>query len=290
METQWIKTFIVAAKYENYRLAAEELFISQPAVTKHIQNLEKKLGAALFIRDNKRIVLNANGAQFLPIGKKIIATYEEGIQAFQDYLKGYIREVKIGVAPQIANSILPFVLKEFARVYPTVQVTVEVMKSNEIASAIHQGKIHIGISKLEPIYPLLVQEIMEEPIVMIVPKVKQHESMENLMQHEKILTHEYAPYWEQVQLHIQAQYPSATYMKVNQTETIKHFVRQGLGIAFLPKSVASFGIATEEITIRQESILEGCTSKTYFISKYATEDSEQLLSLCQSIYAQKTLP
>lgn len=107
METNWLKTFVVAAKHENYRLTAEELFISQPAVTKHIQNLERYLGVELFIRDSKRVTLNANGAHFLPIANDILNTYDKGLQTFQNYVKGYSREIKLAVAPQIANSILP---------------------------------------------------------------------------------------------------------------------------------------------------------------------------------------
>lgn len=290
METRWLKTFIVAAKHENYRLTAEELFMSQPAVTKHIQSLERALGVELFTRDHKHVTLNANGAIFFPIAQSIIATYEDGLQHFQGYLKGYEREMKLGVSPQIANSILPLVLKEFSEIHPNVHITVEVMKSNEIANAIHEGKIMIGLSKIEPMYPLLVQEIIEEPIVFIVPKSKQHHLIEDLMKNEKILTHEYAPYWEKVQFQIQAQFPHACYMKVNQTETIKYFVRQGIGMAFLPKSVASLGIVSEEIAIRQEFIVEGCSSKTYFISKYETEDSRILYSLCKSIYVKEVAP
>lgn len=288
MEMAWLKTFIVAAKHENYRMAAEELFISQPAITKHIQNLERVMGAELFSRNNKRVSLNANGAQFLPIAQNIVASYDDGMHRFGNYLKGYVREVKLGVAPQIANSILPFVWKEFAAVHPNVQLTIEIMKSNEIANAIFEGKIQIGLSKIAPTQSLLVREVIEEPIVLILPKSQQHQSTAFLMENEKILTHEYAPYWEELQFRIQKHYPGASFMKVNQTETIKHFVQQGLGIAFLPKSVVSVGLTSNELVIRNDALITGCSSKTYFISKYETEDSVFLSSLFQKVFKQRS--
>ncbi|MGE7920491.1 LysR family transcriptional regulator [Viridibacillus sp. NPDC093762] len=95
MENQWLKSFIKAAKYENLRLASEELFISQPAVTKHIQSLHIQL----FVRQNKSIRLNQNGELLSPIAQEIIDTFEAGIHRFQQYVDGFERELKIAVAP-----------------------------------------------------------------------------------------------------------------------------------------------------------------------------------------------
>ena len=53
MDIKWMKTFIVAAKYENFRKASEELFLTQPAITKHIKRLEEHLNIQLFERNGK---------------------------------------------------------------------------------------------------------------------------------------------------------------------------------------------------------------------------------------------
>lgn len=285
MDITWLKTFIIAAKHENYRLAAEELLMTQPAVTKHIQNLEKALHTELFTRNHKRVALNANGAYFLPIASAIVNEYHNGLKHFQHYLDGFIKEIAIGVAPQIANSILPFVLKAFAEKYPNILVTIEVMKSNEIAQAIHTGQIQIGLSKLAPNQPLLVEEMMEEPIVFAIPAFKQQLSTDQLLTAEKILTHEYAPFWAEIESRLRESYPKASFMKVNQTETIKHFIEQGLGVAFLPKSVCSFGMRANTIVTRAIPLIADCHSKTYFISKYVTEESQFLLAQCKKIYS-----
>ncbi|MEG0471436.1 MAG: LysR family transcriptional regulator, partial [Solibacillus sp.] len=54
MEIEWLRTFIVAAKTENFRETAEKCFIMQSTVTKHIQHLERELQTTLFERHNKR--------------------------------------------------------------------------------------------------------------------------------------------------------------------------------------------------------------------------------------------
>lgn len=48
MEIKWLKTFIIAASYENFSQASEDLFLTQPAVSKHIQRLQQELGDELF--------------------------------------------------------------------------------------------------------------------------------------------------------------------------------------------------------------------------------------------------
>ena len=53
MDIKWLKTFVTAAKYENFRKASEELFLTQPAVTKHIKRLEDHLHINLFERKGK---------------------------------------------------------------------------------------------------------------------------------------------------------------------------------------------------------------------------------------------
>lgn len=55
MEIKWLKTFVVAAKYENLRKASEELYVTQPAVTKHIKRLENELHVELFERKGRAL-------------------------------------------------------------------------------------------------------------------------------------------------------------------------------------------------------------------------------------------
>lgn len=71
MDIKWIKIFIVAAKYENFRKTSEELFLTQPAITKHIKRLEEHLHIQLFDRNGKSITLTSAGYHFLPHAKEI---------------------------------------------------------------------------------------------------------------------------------------------------------------------------------------------------------------------------
>ena len=72
MDIKWLRTFIIAAEYENFRKASEQLFLTQPAITKHIKRLEEHLEIELFHRVGKTVTLTSAGLQVSPLCKRSI--------------------------------------------------------------------------------------------------------------------------------------------------------------------------------------------------------------------------
>ena len=283
MDTEWLRTFIVAAKTENFRETAEKRFIMQSTVTKHIRHLEKELQIMLFDRNSKQVKLNHVGAHFLQQAEKIVEAIDEAIKSTASYAKGYTSHLNIGVAPQIANSTLPFIIQQFQQLKPTIQLTIEVLKSNEIGEAVHVGLIDIGLSKLTSTRDLHTEILAQEPLQLIVPVAKKTSDPMKLLQQETILTHEYAPYWQEIQQVLQ-QFQTYHCMQLNQTEVIKKFVKQGLGIAFLPKSVIEEDEQRQLLHRFSVKAFEQIVSNTYFLAKYVTSDMETFLAVCQHVY------
>ena len=283
MDTEWLRTFIVAARTENFRETAEKRFMMQSTVTKHIRHLEKVLQIMLFDRNSKQVKLNHVGAHFLQQAEKIVEAIDEAIKSTASYAKGYTSHLIIGVAPQIANSTLPFIIARFQQLKPTIQLTIELLKSNEIGEAIHAGRIDIGLSKLTSTRDVQTEILAEEPLQLIVPVVKKERDPMKLLQQETILTHEYAPYWHEVQ-QVLEQFQTYKCMHLNQTEVIKNFVKQGLGIAFLPKSVTEEDYQQQLLHRYSLEEFQHIVSNTYFLTKYRTADIDAFLAVCQSVY------
>ncbi len=283
METEWLRTFIVAAKTENFRETAEKCFMMQSTVTKHIQHLEKELQVPLFDRNNKHVKLNHVGAHFLQHAEQIVATFDEALNSTAAFVNGFTSQLTIGVAPQIANSTLPAIIEKFQQQKPSIQLSIELLKSNEIGEAVYAGQVDIGLSKLTSTRDLQTDILAQEPLQLIVPMSKKNTDAMTLLQQETILTHEFAPYWQDVQQVLQ-QLPSYKSMHLNQTELIKNFVKQGLGIAFLPKSV--IGEADQQQMLHSYSVKEfqHIVSMTYFLTKFRTADIEAFLAVCRTIY------
>ncbi len=118
MELQQLIYFRHVAYSENVTRSAGELHISQPALSKMINNLERDLGTVLFDRKGKRIELNAKGALFL---KRVEAALNELDQAATE-LRDEGGEVKgtIHFCFDVASSVIPNLLREFRSLYPKV--------------------------------------------------------------------------------------------------------------------------------------------------------------------------
>src|SRR5690606_30971669 len=109
----WMKTFVTAAEYENFRKASEILFLAQPTITMHIRNLEDVLAQALFEKSGRNVVLTSAGRRFLPHAKKLLESYNYGIHDMESWRQGFTQKLIVAVSPLVAASILPSVLRRF---------------------------------------------------------------------------------------------------------------------------------------------------------------------------------
>ncbi|XOV80516.1 MAG: LysR substrate-binding domain-containing protein [Aestuariibacter sp.] len=115
-----LKYFKAAAENLSFKLAAEQLFVTQAAVSQHIKSLESQLGCQLFIRKNREISLSAQGRLLLPYVQKAFSELQKGIaQLEQDNDPNVL---KITVLPSIATFWLLPRLHHFRERHPHLQV------------------------------------------------------------------------------------------------------------------------------------------------------------------------
>ena len=281
IDTNLLKIFVAAAEKQNFREAAEELLMTQPAVTKSIHKLEKQLNLTLFDRVQQRVQLNANGYFFLLKAKQMLALETQIQGELEGFQLGLTDRVKLGVAPQIANSMLPLIIKQFREDCPQVFVQIEIMPSNEIGEAVFRQQIDIGLSKMASTRDLITMTVVEEPVVLVTSTRLEQEQVEKILQKTTIYTHAYSPYWEK----IARQLPGYCRIEqLNQTEVIKTFVKHGLGVAFLPKSVVQTEMMNGELYTVESDISKGITSTTYLHMKYSHGLFEKFVETCRKVY------
>ena len=276
MNIKWIQTFIVAAKHENFRKASEELFLTQPAVTKHVQRLEEYLNAQLFERVGKTILLSSAGHSFLPHAKEIMEKYDKGLNDFESWKQGYKRKLVIATAPQIASSILPSILRGFMDEHPDIEIFINVLQSYEIGEEVSAGRADIGLSRIEPLHANLHSELIhQEQVILVAPYVEGRLDEEQLLQKYRVITHNHPDYWDRLLNDIKRYYPFVRTMNVNQIEITKRFIEQGLGVSYLPRTMVQEELQADKlVVIKSEHILPP-TSFTYVLTK--VETSEALL-------------
>ena len=113
-----LKVFKTVADRLSFTKAAAELLISQPAVTKQINELERLLGKPLFLRHGNRISLTDDGVRLLEYANRILALYGELRDAFVEEQGAFSGEIRLGASTTLSQYVLPGLLAKFRKLYP----------------------------------------------------------------------------------------------------------------------------------------------------------------------------
>lgn len=280
MDIKWLKTFIVAAKYENFRKTSEKLFLTQPAITKHIKRLEEYLNIQLFERIGKTILLTSAGLNFLPYAREIVGKYEQGLADFESWKQGYNRKLIIATAPQIASSVLPSILRSFMDENPDIEVLINVLKSYEIGEEISAGRADLGLTRVNPIQTNINSQIVHvDPVILVGPNEDKTKSDDEkiLIEKYRVITHNHPDYWENLLNEIKRFYPAVQTMKVNQIEITKRFIEQGLGISYLPYTMVRDELRMNKLIQIKSDQIHLPTSSTYVLTKVEINEANRFI-------------
>ncbi|NRD77124.1 LysR family transcriptional regulator [Bacillus sp. BRMEA1] len=276
MEIKWMKTFVVTAKYENFRKTSEELFLTQPAVTKHIKRLEETLNIHLFERNGNKVALTPAGHRFYTYAKELVEKYERGMEEFEAWKQGYSRKLVIAAAPQIASSFLPAMLRTFMDENPDIEVVINVLKSYDIGEEISSGRADLGLSRILPIQANIKSIVVhQESVILVGPykgKVKEELSEQLIFNQYRLITHNHPDYWDLLLKDVKRHYPTVQTMAVNQVEVTKRFIEEGLGASYLPLTVVKDEIGRNKMEAIQPDKIIPPKSATYLLTKVVTDE------------------
>lgn len=161
-----IKVFYLVAVHQSFTKAAEELLISQPAVTKNIKELETQLGIRLFTRDSGKVILSEAGKIVLNYAENILKADRKLQFDLSQYKEKYEGQLNLGASTTIGQYLLPSVLAQFHLKYPEIQLSLINDNTRNIEKALVDNRIELGVvegsyrnSKLKYV-PLLEDEIV----------------------------------------------------------------------------------------------------------------------------------
>ena len=140
-----LKVFRSVALNLSFTKAAQELFISQPAISKHIQELESEFHTRLFDRMGNKILLTHAGRLLLDDCEPILKGYQKLDFDMNAIRKKYNGELRIGASTTIAQYVLPEILADFINRYPNTSVSMLSGNSREIETALLSDRIDIGM-------------------------------------------------------------------------------------------------------------------------------------------------
>lgn len=140
-----LKVFQSVAKNLSFTKASQELFISQPAITKHIQELETCYQTRLFDRQGNKIMLTEAGKLLLEHSERILEDYKRLEYEMHLLHNEYIGELKLGASTTIAQYVLPPLLANFIVKFPQVNLSLFNGNSREVESALQEHRIDLGL-------------------------------------------------------------------------------------------------------------------------------------------------
>lgn len=246
--------YVTVVEQRNFSRAAELLHLSQPGVSLQIRNLEKELGVKLMNRSPKWVKLTEAGELFYRRAKEMLNLYESlklDLARLHDTVSGSLH---IGASFTIGEYVLPRMFSSYAKQYPEVDMGMTIANSTEIASALRENKIEVGLIEGSIEGPdLQVVPFMRDELIIVAaeshPLVRAGGTEIALLQDQIWVLREGGSgtrsfsnrFFEQADLRIKRSY------EINSSQGVKEAVAAGLGIAILSKWVVRREIETGQL-------------------------------------------
>lgn len=163
-----LEQFVALARTRNFTRAAEELHLSQPALSRAIQKMEDQLGQPLFERKPREVVLTELGEKLLDRAREILQFMEDTFAELSE--AGHRARIRLGTIPTIAPYFLPRLLRSFAGKHPDVLTVVQEDTTDNLVKRCVRGEIDMAILAL-PVAAggLEVEPVFDEELLLVLP-------------------------------------------------------------------------------------------------------------------------
>lgn len=145
-----LKVFLSVATHLSFTKASQELYISQPAISKHIKELESVFQTQLFERMGNSIALTSAGELLVEHSRQIVNLYQQLDYAMHQLHGDSVGELRLGASTTIAQYLLPPLIARFIELHPKVKLSLISGNSREIESAVERHEIDLGL--IEGVY------------------------------------------------------------------------------------------------------------------------------------------
>jgi LysR family cyn operon transcriptional activator len=171
VELRHLQYLLTVAEEGSFTRASEKLYVTQPALSQQVRQLEDELGTTLFDRTSKGIRLTVAGELFSQYARKVFCQLDEAKNALQE-LEGLQRgSLVIGTVQTVNAYLIPQVVAQFANNYPAISLRIEELTADEVENRVEDGSVQVGLS-FGPITNtnLEFDELFEEELVLVVSK------------------------------------------------------------------------------------------------------------------------
>lgn len=287
----------------SFKKAAESLYISQPAVSLQVQNLERQLSVPIFDRENRKAAFTEEGKVLLRYGNRILSLCDESCRAIEDLRSLNGGTLVIGASQTTGTYLMPRLIGLFRQKYPQIAVQLQVHSTRRISWSVANGQVNLAIigGKVPPELDNVLQitPYAEDELALILPKLHPFSKLDYIQKEDlyrlRFIALDTQSTIRKVidQVLNQNGIDSTRFkieMELNSVEAIKNAVQSGLGAAFVSISAIAkelelgilHWVKIEDITIRRT--LSIVVNPNRYRSKASQAFSKEILTLFVSPY------
>lgn len=257
-----LDVFVAVATMGSVRSAAERLFLSQPAASMALGELERQIGAPLFDRERGRLRLNDRGRDLLPLARELIERHAEFGRRARGGTAGLTGEIGVGASNTIGNYLVGDLLGPFATAWPGVSLRLGVANTSRIAQGVLDHDFDVGCVEGPVTHPALeVRPWRDDRLVVCArpghPLAARKRLRREDFANERWVLRESGSATRSLSERALAELPEGrTVLELDQSEAIKQAVIAGLGIACLPEVAVTDAVQTGRLAVLPTPFLD----------------------------------
>ncbi len=245
MDFKQLEAFVYVVKLKSFSKAAQQIYLTQPTISAHINSLERELGTKLIERDTKTVYPTKSGTILFQYAEKMMNLREEAMCAVRSHNKEQGGVLNICASSIPSQYILPKIMASFREEYPKVVFQMQRQDSGKVIESIQQHNAEIGfLGMAGEEKDLVFEEFATDRLVIITPNEEKYRKMNredfdrDLLRHLPVVIRERGSGTRKEMEHFLHQAGiDLTQMNIaaqfDDPDTIKHAVSQGLGISVI---------------------------------------------------------
>jgi len=163
MTLDQLHIFLAVAQHLHFSRAADELYLTQPAVSTAIQSLERQYKVRLFHRVARRVELTDAGRALATAAKKVLVEVEVAERSLQQFNNLQQGELKLGASQTIGNYWLPRFISQFRQHYPGIQIDCALSNTQSVSAGVVTGTFDLGLVEGE-VHPSVLVHLQGETV------------------------------------------------------------------------------------------------------------------------------
>ncbi len=290
MTIRHMKIFIEVYQTGNITKAAEKLNMTQPVVSRTIQELERYYGVQLFERINQRISVTEAGNQFYSYALHIIDSFDQMEKSLRNWDELGI--IRVGASVTLGSMLLPEVIKSYQAAHSGITVKAIVTNGTKLQKMLENNEIDFALIEGGSVNEnLITEELGEDRLILLLPPGSDLLARNKLflsdLMHYPFLLRENESVSRILINHIFALHnlPLRPFMESVSTHAIVQGVHKGLGISFLPERLVKHSIESGFIATRPVDD-ESFIRKNYIVrhkNKMLSASAKDFIDICHSM-------